>query len=87
MEHADTAGSVAEAVKYFVLDLKRLAEVHNQKLCFCDDPKTPFKCVGFHVMMVLESAKRRADPLYEGMDIIEREQIVQGVLSAIHMVK
>lgn len=82
IEDSDTKDSIAEAVKFFVLQLKEEAKRHNAEHENCGGD-----CVGSHVMKILRAAQNMKDPMYEEMDMAMRLQIKQGVTSAIYMVK
>jgi hypothetical protein len=92
LEDADKKGSVAEAVKNAVLQLKEEAQHHNTHCELndkgeCVNDGQTFVCIGSHVMKILKAAQNMNDPLYSEMDMLQRMQIKQGATTAIHMVK
>lgn len=64
----DVPNTVSCAVKDFAMQLK--VEAQN---------KTE---VGKLVLKILEAAENKSDPLFDGMDMLERMQIMQGAHTA-----
>lgn len=99
LEDADKPGTIAEAIKVFVLMLKGYAELHAQsEAAYADAEKVDGKtcricieksglCAGGQVMRILDLARNRSDPMFEGMDMVTKLQIMQGASAALHMVK